>query len=142
MNDPLKKRKRKLTFTGEFPFSYRYLKESKHEKSSKMHQTEMIENGWCRKKKSHQLRVNENGLIVHRPRQGSLSAFTLISLSKNYESIYQSRGLGGASWGEITFSPHISVSLGRFRRFLYHATYIGFSRKPLELFMLIIFKNS
>ena len=24
---------------------------------------------------------------------------------KNYESIYPSRGLGGASWGEITFSP-------------------------------------
>ena len=24
---------------------------------------------------------------------------------KNYESIYPSRGLGGASWGENTFSP-------------------------------------
>ena len=70
MEGSIKKRKRKLTFSDEFPFSYRYLKESRHQKSSKIHEQEMIENGWCRKKKSQQLRVNENGLIVHRPRKG------------------------------------------------------------------------
>ena len=72
MEGLMKKRKRKLTFSDSFPFSYRYLKESRHQKSSKIREKEMIENGWCRKKKSHQLRVNENGLIVHRPRKGSI----------------------------------------------------------------------
>ena len=83
----VKKRKRKLTFTDEFPFLYRYLKESIHEKSSKIREKEMIENGWCRKKKSHQLRVNENGLIVHRPRRGSMFFSIMIDTMINKFSI-------------------------------------------------------